>query len=46
MAFGAFMKEELWLILFEINQSGSKISKIKVSTFWIPEIQGFPAGGQ
>ena len=35
------VKEELRQKLF-----GSNIKKIKVSTFWIPEIQSFPAGGQ
>ena len=33
-----FVKEELRLILFKMDQFGSKIAKIKVSTFWIPEI--------
>ena len=32
------VKEELRPILFKLNQFGSKITKIKVSTFWIPEI--------
>ena len=40
------VKEELRPILFKISQFGSKIIKIKVSTFWIPEIRCFPAGGQ
>ena len=31
---------------FEIGQFGSKIKKMRVSQFWIPEIQNFPAGGQ
>ena len=32
------VKEELRPILFKMTQFGSKIPKIKVSTFWIPEI--------
>ena len=40
------VKEELRQILFKMNQFESKILKIKVSTFGIPEIQSFPAGGQ
>ena len=32
-----FVKEESRLILFNMNQFGSNISKIKVSTFWILE---------
>ena len=40
------VKEELRQKLFEMTQFGSKIKKIKVSKFWIPEIQNFPAGGQ
>ena len=40
------VKEGLRQILFKITQFGSKITKIKVSTFWIPEVQSFPAGGQ
>ena len=40
------VKEELRLILFKLSQFGPKITKIKVSTFWIPEIRCFPAGGQ
>ena len=40
------VKEELRPISFKMNQFGSKILKIKVSTFWIPEIRCFPAGGQ
>ena len=39
------VKEELRPILFKIDKFKSKISKIRVSTFWIPEIQSFPAGG-
>ena len=37
-------KEELRPILFKMTQLGSNILKIKVSTFWIPEIRCFPAG--
>ena len=40
------VKEELRQKLFKIIQFVSKIKKIRVSTFWIPEIQSFPAGGQ
>ena len=40
------VKDELRQKLFKINQFGSKIKKMRVSTFWIPEIQKFPAGGQ
>ena len=40
------VKEEFRQKLFKIDQFRPKISKIKVSTFWIPEIQSFPAGGQ
>ena len=32
------VKEELRPLLFKLSQFGSKITKIKVSTFWIPEI--------
>ena len=32
------VKEELRPILFKTGQFGSKIFKIRVSTFWIPEI--------
>ena len=32
------VKEELRTILCKWNQFGPKIQKIKVSTFWIPEI--------
>ena len=32
------VKEELLQFLLKMNQFGSKITKIKVSTFWIPEI--------
>ena len=40
------VKEELRPILSKMDQFGSKIPKMQVSTFWIPEIQSFPAGGQ
>ena len=40
------VKEELQQKLFIIAQFGSKIKKMRVSNFWIPEIQKFPAGGQ
>ena len=40
------VKEELRQKLFKLSQFGSKITKIKISTFWIPEIRCFPAGGQ
>ena len=39
-------KEELQQKFFKIDQFGSKIKKMRVSKFWIPEIQSFPAGGQ
>ena len=40
------VKEELRQKLFKIDEFGSKITKIRISKFWIPEIQNFPAGGQ
>ena len=40
------VKEELRPILCKMIQFRPKITKIKVSTFWIPEIRCFPAGGQ
>ena len=40
------VKEELRQKLFKIEQFGSKIKNMRVSKFWIPEIQSFPAGGQ
>ena len=40
------VKEELRQDLFKMIQFRPKIQKIKVSTFWIPEIRCFPAGGQ
>ena len=40
------VKEELRQKLFKIDQFDSKIKKIRVSKFWIPELQNFAAGGQ
>ena len=40
------VKEELRQKLFKMNQISVKITKMRVSHFWIPEIQSFPAGGQ
>ena len=40
------VKEELRQELFKISQFDSEIKKMRVSKFWIPEIQNFPAGGQ
>ena len=40
------VKEELRQKMFKITQIMSKIKKVRVSKFWIPEIQSFPAGGQ
>ena len=40
------VKEELRQKLFKITQISSKIKKMRVSKFWIPEIQNFPAAGQ
>ena len=40
------VKEELRQKLSKMTQFGSKITKMRVSKFWIPEIQNFPAGGQ
>ena len=40
------VKEELRQKLSKIDQFRSKIKKMRVSNFWIPEIQNFPAGGQ
>ena len=37
------VKEELRQLLFKMSQFESQISKIKVSTFWIPEIRCFLA---
>ena len=39
-------KEELRQKLSKIDQFDSKIKKMRVSKFWIPEFQNFPAGGQ
>ena len=40
------VKDELRQKLFKITQISSKIKKMRVSKFWIPEIQSFPAGRQ
>ena len=40
------VKDELRQKLFKMTQFESKIRKMRVSKFWIPEIQNFPAGGQ
>ena len=40
------VKEELPQKLSKMTQFGSKIKKMMVSKFWIPEFQNFPAGGQ
>ena len=40
------VKGELRQKLFKINQFGSKIKKMRVSTFWISEIRSFRAAGQ
>ena len=40
------VKEESRPILSKMTQINSKIKKIRVSTFWIPEVQSFPARGQ
>ena len=40
------VKEELRQNLFKMTHFRPEITKIRVSTFWIPEIQSFPAGGQ
>ena len=40
------VKEGLRSFLFKTQQFGSSIQKIKISTFWIPKIQNFPAGGR
>ena len=39
-----FVKEELRPISFKMTKIMSKITKIKVSTLWIPEIRSFPGG--
>ena len=40
------VKDELRQKLFKIDPNSTKIKKMRVSKFWIPEIQSFPAGGQ
>ena len=40
------VKEELRQKLFKIDQFGSKIPKMRVSKFWIPEFRSFRAAGQ
>ena len=40
------VKDELRQKLFTIDKFDSKITKMRVSKFWIPDIQNFPAGGQ
>ena len=40
------VKDELRPISFKIDKFKPTISKIKVSTFWIPEIRSFRAAGQ
>ena len=40
------VKGELRQKLFKIIQIESKIKKMRVSKFWIPEFQNVPAGGQ
>ena len=40
------VKEELRQKLSKMTQISSNIKKMRVSKFWIPEIQNFPAGGQ
>ena len=40
------VKDELRQKLSKIDHFGSKITKMMVSKFGIPEIQFFPAGGQ
>ena len=40
------VKEELRPSLFKLSHFRPQITKIKVSTFWIPEIRCFPARGQ
>ena len=40
------VKEELRRILFKIGQIMLKIQEFRVSSFWIPESQSFPADGQ
>ena len=40
------VKDELRQKLFKMSQFESRIKKMRVSKFWIPEFQFFPAGGQ
>ena len=40
------VKEELRQNWFKLIQFGPESTKIRVSTFWIPEICRIPAGGQ
>ena len=40
------VKEELRQKLFKLIQFRPEITKIRVSTFWIPETRRIPAGGQ
>ena len=40
------LKDELRQKLLKIDQFGSKIPKMRVSKFWIPEIRSFRAAGQ
>ena len=40
------VKEELRQKLFKMIQFEPKITKIKISTFWIPEFRSFHATGQ
>ena len=40
------VEDELRQKLSKIDQFGSKITKMRVSKRWIPEIQNFPARGQ
>ena len=40
------VKEELRQKLFKITQIPSKITKMRVSKFWIPEIRKIPTGDQ
>ena len=40
------VREELRQKLFNMTQIILKITKMRVSKFWILEIQKFPAGGQ
>ena len=40
------VKDELRQKLSKIDKFESKVKKIRVSKFWILEIQNFPAGGQ